>query len=35
MSDAEIRQVSSSYPIRQWYDDSELRGKYIVNINNA
>lgn len=34
MSDAEIKQVGGEYPIRQWYDDGELRGKYIVRVGD-
>lgn len=35
MSSTEIASVNERYKIRQWYDDDELRGKYIVLNNNT
>ena len=33
MKSTEITQVDPRYPIRQWYDNTSLRGKYIVLYN--
>ncbi len=33
MTDAEIKQISSQYPMRKWYDDPQTRGTYIVNVS--
>jgi uncharacterized lipoprotein YddW (UPF0748 family) len=33
MLDGEISSVEKKYLIRQWYDDSATRGKYIVNVS--
>lgn len=33
MSTSEITSVSSTYPIRQWYNDSTKNGKYIVAVD--
>jgi uncharacterized lipoprotein YddW (UPF0748 family) len=32
MSDAQITSVQRDYAIRRWYDDSALRGKYVVKV---
>ncbi len=33
MLEGEIGSVGDVYPIKQWYDDRELKGKYIVNVS--
>ncbi len=33
MLDSEIGSVDDAYPIKQWYGDAELKGKYIVNVS--
>ncbi len=30
MSEEELLQVGTQYPLRQWYDDPQLRGRYLV-----
>ena len=35
MSDADIKGISDSYKIKQWYDSDEFRGKYIVKVNGT
>ena len=32
MTDSQIASVQRDYAIRQWYDDSALRGKYVVKV---
>lgn len=34
MSDEKITMIPHNYTIRRWYDDIELRGKYLVKIGN-
>ena len=34
MTDAQMRKISDSYKIKQWYNSSSKKGKYIVKINN-
>jgi uncharacterized lipoprotein YddW (UPF0748 family) len=34
MTDAELKTVDNSYPIKQWYNDSAKRGKYIVKVDD-
>ncbi len=33
MKEADIQKVGRDYPIRRWYDDASLRGKYLVAVN--
>ena len=33
MTEEEIQLVEGEYPIRQWYDDPQLRGRYIVSVD--
>ena len=35
MSDAELQQVSNSYRIKQWYNDSTKRGDYLVLVGST
>jgi len=35
MSDADIKGISDSYKIKQWYNSDDLRGKYIVKVNGT
>lgn len=34
MTTSEITKISTKYKIRQWYDDAELNGTYLVEYNN-
>lgn len=34
MTDAELQKVPATYPIRQWYDDPNCKGKWIVQSGN-
>ncbi len=34
MTDSELASVQDTYAIKQWYNDSNLRGKYIVKYSN-
>ncbi len=33
MTEAEMKQVGQEFPMRQWYDDDQTRGKYIVSVS--